>query len=155
MSQVAEREPAQTPLPRGARAGTRSRRPAGRLVAEWVTMGISAAIILGVAGFLVWQGMNQESVFVPAEVKVRLDQTVQRGGKYVVPVMVENLGRRTLKDFKVRVSFRSESKSRERESDDVVVDFLGERATEVLYVYFERDPRELGVEARVFSYALE
>jgi uncharacterized protein (TIGR02588 family) len=151
MSQVAQREPMQKDSREGR--GAHGGRTAGRLVAEWVTMGISAAIILGVAGFLVWQGMNQESVFVPAEVKVRLDQTVERGGRYVVPVVVENLGRRTLKDFKVRVSFKAESG--ERESDDLVVDFLGERATEVLYVYFERDPRELGVEARVFSYALE
>src|SRR5688572_24234723 len=136
MSQVAEREPMQKRSPGGTR-GRGSGRPAGRLVAEWVTMGISAVIILGVAGFLVWKGLNEESVFVPAEVKVRLDQAVERGGKFVVPVAVENLGRRTLKDFKVRLSYKAVSGSGERESEDLVVDFLGERATEVLYVYFE------------------
>jgi uncharacterized protein (TIGR02588 family) len=145
--QVVERED------RGQRSGSREGRPAGRKVAEWVTMGVSLVLVLGVAGFLVYEGMNGDGVFVEADVKVLVEQAVERGGKYVVPIRVENRARRTLKDFQVRVTYRSAGG--EKESEDVVIDYVGEREGATVYVYIDRHPRGAGVEARATGYRLE
>ena len=137
----------------GKEGGARNGRPAGRKLAEWVTTGVSLVLVLGVAGFLVYEGMNQDSKFVGAEVKVLVEQAVERGGKFVVPVRVENRARRTLKDFKVLVTYRSASG--ERQSEDVVIDYVGERASATVYVYIDRDPRGAEVEAKAAGYRLE
>ena len=149
--QVLEHEQ-RTPT-RGKQDGSRNGRPAGRKLAEWVTTGVSLVLVLGVAGFLIYEGMNQDSMFVGADVKVLVEQAVERGGKYVVPIRVENQARRTLKDFKVRVTYRSASG--ERESEDVVIDYVGERASATVYVYIDRDPRGAEMEARASGYRLE
>ena len=135
------------------RRGGVSGRPAGRKPAEWVTMGLSVVLVLGVAGFLVYEGMNQDSLFVGAEVKVLAEQAVERRGKFVVPVRVENPARRTLKDFKIRVTYQAAGGG--PETEDVVIDYVGERASVTVYVYLDRDPRAARVEARAVGYRLE
>lgn len=133
---------------------TRDERSTGRKLAEWVTMGVSAVLVLGVAGCLLYQALRTEPPFVPARVRVLSDQARESDGRYIVPVEVSNGGVRTLKEIKVKVTYRPAQGGGE-ETGDFVIDYLGGRATQKVYLYFEKHPRELKVEASPFQYQLE
>lgn len=129
------------------------RRGTGRKLAEWVTMGLSGLLVLTVAVCLVYQAVQEDSPFAPTEVRVLAELAHRTRGKFIVPVKVRNHGRRTLQDFKVRVRYRSPQGG--EETGDFTIDFLGGGATQRVYLYFDRHPRELGVKAEPFEYRLE
>jgi uncharacterized protein (TIGR02588 family) len=131
----------------------RPRRATGRRLAEWVTLGVSAVLVAGVAGFLLYGALQEQPPFVPVDVRVLTELAREDGGRYIVPVELRNRGRRTVKDLQVRV--RYESAGGGKESGDFTVDYLGDRATQKVYLYFDRHPRDLRVDATPFAYQLE
>lgn len=139
---------------RGERQGEeRGQRPPERKLAEWVTMGVSAALVLGVAGFLVHQVTLERTPFVAVEVRPLLEEAREEQGRYILPVEVKNRGHHTLQDFEGQVVYRSPEG--ERETRTFKIDYLGEQSEQKVYFYFERPPREISVEARPHSYILE
>jgi uncharacterized protein (TIGR02588 family) len=82
-----------------------------------------------------------------------LDKAQETSGRFVLPVKVENHGARTLHDLKVELSFQPPDDA--PQTTDALIDYLGEHSEQVLYFYFEEDPRTLKVEARPASYRLE
>lgn len=131
----------------------RPRRATGRKLAEWVTLGVSVVLVVGVAGFLLYGALQEQSPFVPVEVRLLTELAREENGRYIVPVELRNRGRRTVKDLTVRV--RYESSGGVEEAGDFTVDYLGDRATQKVYLYFDRHPRALRVEAAPFAYQLE
>ncbi|EYF00426.1 hypothetical protein [Chondromyces apiculatus] len=134
-------------------SGGRTMRRPGRKLAEWVTMGVSTAIVLAVAGFLVVQLVRERPPHVPVEITPLLDQVSQVQGQYILPVKVKNQGRKTLQAFKAQVTYQlPEGKQGQRE---ITIDFLGEQAEQEVYLYFDAPPRDLQVQVKPESYILE
>lgn len=134
-------------------ARARKRAATRRKAAEWVTTIGSLFVILAVASFLVYEIAGPDSPFVPVAIRPRLDQVERRDERWLLPVEVENRGRRTLQGFKGEVTF--EASGGERGRREIEIDFLGEGSLQRHYVSFDRDPRLLRLDARPLGYHVD
>jgi uncharacterized protein (TIGR02588 family) len=124
-----------------------------RRVAEWVSFGISLALVLALLGHLVWR-MREPSVAVPvARVTPRLDLTREVGGRFVLPLEEQNLTPQTVQDVQIRIEYHTPGG--QRESMDLRVDYVGRASTHTVFAYFDRDPRRSSIDAGVISARLE
>ena len=124
-----------------------------RKVAEWVTLGISVALILGLAGYLVYQALQPQPPYVPAEAQVLMNRVIEKEGKYILPIEIINHGRLTLRDLTVEVEYRSPDGK--TETHELTIDYLGEQSRQKAYVYFDEHPRGLQVKANPTTYRLD
>lgn len=140
-----------------ARAGGgpgKPERPTGRKLAEWLTLGLSIVLVLGVATFLLYSALQDHPPFVPLEVRVRTDAARETDdGQFVVPVEVRNLGRRSLKS--ITIHFTHASADGSTESGDFLIDHLGEGATHEAYLLLDQPPSVAKPEAEASDYQLE
>ena len=137
------------PTPEGSRGATRGPRRA----AEWVSFGISLALVLALLGHLVWR-MREPRVTLPvARVTPRLELTRELDGRFVLPLEVHNPTPRTLQGVQIRIEYRTPGSG--RASMDLVIDYVGRASTHTVFAYFDRDPRGLAIEADVLSARLE
>ncbi len=150
MSQAGVRE---RPQEKAAPEARGERRSGGRLLAEWVSLGVSVLLIAGIAGYLLYQALLQQHRIVPVLATARVGSSGRSGERYVLPVELRNPSSRTLKDLKVEVSYTPPQG--ERETRDLEVAYLGEKSTQTLYVYLDHDPRQVNVEVTPQSYRLE
>lgn len=91
----------------GGDKGTGSSQSKERSAAEWVTLGISLAIILSVVGlvtYLLFSGTDQPPVIA---VEARLDDVRQDSGVYYVPVVATNEGDQTVEAVRVRAELQT------------------------------------------------
>ena len=116
------------------------RQDPGRSVAEWVTLGISVAIVVGVVLLVIYASLRGDDDPATIEVQPQLDQIRQVQGAYYLPVMVTNRGDRTAEDVQVHLSLTGGTG--EPPSTQFTVRFLagGERADAV--VVFREDPSQ-------------
>ncbi len=133
--------------------GDITKRPAGRKLAEWVTMGLSALLVLSVAGYLAYEAVRDNSSFVPVKVRVLAAQAQPTEGHFLVPIEVRNAGQRTLSNLRLRLTYRSADAS--EHAEDLSVDYLGERASQTIYLYLDRDPQQFPIVVRPVAYQLE
>jgi uncharacterized protein (TIGR02588 family) len=124
-----------------------------RLLAEWVTFGISLALVLALSAHLVWRMREPVTEVVDARVAPRLDRVVQQEGRFVLPLDITNPGGRTIRDVQVRIDYRGSGG--ERRSMEVLVDYLGQSSEQVIYTYFRDDPRTLSIRAEAISYRVD
>lgn len=131
------------------------KRSTGRKFAEWVTLGLSVLLVLAIAGYLVYSGSREQSPHVPVEVRVLAGEVQEASGRYVVPIEVRNLGRRTLKDLKVQVTFAAPAGESNQPDEEVTLDYLAAGAAQKIYLYVHRHPKDMTVVAEPSSYRLE
>jgi len=124
-----------------------------RRIAEWVSFGVSLALIVVLAAHLVWRMVEPPPEAIEASVTPLLDQVVQQEGRYVVPFAVQNASRRTVRHLQIRI--RYEVTQGQEEQMDVLLDYLGEASTQTVYAYFRQDPRTLSIRAEPISYSRE
>jgi uncharacterized protein (TIGR02588 family) len=133
-------------------SGERAARGPRRL-AEWVTFGISLALVLALFAHLAWRMREPVTDVVDARVEPRLDRVAQQEGRFVLPLDIINPGGRTIRDLQVRIEYRGADG--ERRSMDVLVDYLGQSSEQVVYTYFRDDPRTLAIRAEAISYRVD
>lgn len=126
----------------------------GRRIAEWVTLGLSILIVTVLAAYLVYHAVREDSRFVPVEIRPLLDQARSEGGRYILPVEIQNNGRRTLVDFTAEITYGGGGAGKQQRQE-IKIDFLAERARATRYLYFDADPRGLGVKATPLHYGLQ
>ncbi len=126
---------------------------AGRKLAEWVSLGLSALVILALVGYLAVEAFRKNEPFIPVEVQALLNDTREVEGKFILPVKVTNRGAQTLRDLKVEL--RYEPPGSAAETADVLIDYLGERSEQTAYFYFAQHPNALKLEARAVSYIVD
>lgn len=124
-----------------------------RRVAEWITFGVSLALVLALAAHLAWRLREPASERVDARVAPRFAEVTEQAGRYVLPLDIVNSSARTIRDLQVRIDYRGEGG--ERRSLDVLVDYLGQGSQQVVYTYFRLDPRTLSVRAEAISYRVD
>jgi uncharacterized protein (TIGR02588 family) len=122
-------------------------------VAEWISLGVSALLLLGLAGYLLFQASQPRAPYITVEARPMLSDVRQEAGRYILPVAITNQGRRTLRELQVEVSYQSAGGR--RETREVQIDYLGQQSRQEVYLYFDRDPRELQVQCAPLYYRLD
>jgi uncharacterized protein (TIGR02588 family) len=131
---------------------SRSSRSAKRKLAEWISLGVSVLLILGIATSLLVEALRGGWEYVPAEAVPQLERVVAQNGRYVLPIVVKNDGRHTMRDVRIEIEYEV---SGEPHKQDFTIDYLGERSEQTIYIYLDHDPRRLRIEARPVQYRLE
>ena len=124
-----------------------------RRPAEWLTFGVSAALLLGLAGHLIWRSTEPVDDVAFAQVVLHREEVREHDGRFALPIEVENPSRRALRDVLIRV--RRPGPGDTRESVDVLVDYLGQRSSQTIYVYSSADPRVGAVDAEAIAYRVD
>jgi uncharacterized protein (TIGR02588 family) len=124
-----------------------------RRLAEWVTFGVSLALVLTLSAHLAWRLREPATDVIDARVTPRFDRVAQQEGRFVLPLDIANPGGRTIRDLQVRVDYRGAGG--ERRSMDLLVDYIGQSSEQVVYTYFRDDPRTLSIHAEALSYRVD
>jgi uncharacterized protein (TIGR02588 family) len=124
-----------------------------RRLAEWVSFGVSLALVLGVVAHLVWRLREPVTERVSARVTAQLDRVTEQSGRFVLPIAIENPGGRTVRDLQVRIEYRGDRGA--TESMELLIDYIGQASEQVVYTYFRRDPRTLSIRAEPISYQVD
>jgi uncharacterized protein (TIGR02588 family) len=124
-----------------------------RRLAEWLTFGISAALLLVLGGHLTWRMREPVDDVAFAQVVLRPAAVREHDGRFALPIDIENPSRRAMRDVLIRV--RRPGPDNTRESVDVLVDYLGQRSSQTIYVYSRVDPRAGGIDAEALSYRVD
>lgn len=116
---------------------------------EWVVFAIGLALVAGVLGYLVYDGLTMGDA--PPSIEVRLGTPEQRGENFIVPVTVTNRGDATAEGVSIEVE-QQRGDGQEGERGQFEVAFLPRRATREGWVAFKTDPRQAQLTARVLGY---
>ena len=123
-----------------------------RSIAEWTTLAISVAILVGILGLISWLHFNGDNQPPIVTVEPRLDQVRQEESGYYLPVVVRNEGGATIEDVQVQAELDSGSGS--PETADFTITFLvgGERVNGTFI--FQNDPSQGDLTTAAGSYKL-
>jgi uncharacterized protein (TIGR02588 family) len=125
----------------------------GRKLAEWVSLGISILLIVGTAGYLIYQMFLPRSPYLRLTVKPLIAEVRQQGKQYILPVEVSNNGRRTIRELTVEV--KQETPEGQQSTREIKIDYLGEKSRQKAYLTLEQDPRSMKIEAAPSYYLLD
>lgn len=117
-------------------------------MAEWIVATASAALVLGVLGFLIYDGMR--SPRTPPDITIEIDSIQTAGPGYLVLFRARNTGRSTAAD--VVVEGELEAESGQGEISETILDYLPPGAVEHGGLYFEGDPRRGRLQLRAHGY---
>jgi uncharacterized protein (TIGR02588 family) len=117
---------------------TEPARDAGRSAAEWTTLAISLAIVLGLVGLLVADEVTRGSAPPIIEVSPQLDAVRSAGGAYYLPIAVVNRGDLPAQDVQVQVFLADGQGAKEFAS--FRIDFLAGGESRDVVVAFGQDP---------------
>lgn len=129
-------------------------RSVSRTLAEWVSLGVSCLLIVGLAGFLVYEIVKGNDPYNLAKTSARTDEARQVEAVFILPVEVENTGRRTLRDLDVELTYAPPGKQQPEQATKTI-DYLGEGSTQTLYFYLDHDPRQMAVHVRPLHYRVD
>jgi uncharacterized protein (TIGR02588 family) len=113
-----------------------------------VAFSLAATLLLVVVGLIVADLPNSD---VPPEPVAVVSDIVERGGRFVVAVDVENKGVQTAEQVQVVARLTTEGSEAE---GDQMVDFLAGGEVEQLEFVFDDDPEGGELEVRVSGYLL-
>lgn len=128
-------------------------RPPALKAAERMTMVISALLVLATAGYLAWRATREQVEAVPVRLVAHVQESRAVEGGYVLPVEVENRGDRTIHQFRGEVSWKDEAGNDQQR--DIEVDYIGEHASQRVYLIVQHDPHALKLTLTPHSYLLD
>jgi uncharacterized protein (TIGR02588 family) len=131
-----------------ARGGAPSRRAPNTSMAEWIVATLSAALVLAVLGFLVYDGVARPST--PPDVTVKVDSVVPAGPGYLVLVRADNRGRNTAAEVTVEGALEADTGT--VETSQTTIDYVPAGGQQRAGLYFERDPRTLKLRLRAHGF---
>ena len=143
----------ETPEPLITRGASPAQRKTTRKLAEWVSLGLSIAIVGGLAGILIRDAVTGNGPYAVPNVRVMTHQIQQRGGTWIVPVLVENPASQTLRDLDIELFYARPGQ--EPRSDTTTIDYLGRECSESIYFYLQQDPKGLELKARAVHYRMK
>lgn len=122
----------------------------GQSIAEWITLGVSAAVVLVLIGLIGYEYFTSGARPPVIEARPLVGEVRQAGGAYYLPLEVANRGERTAEDVKVRVYLASDNG--DRESSQLSIGFLAGGDAEQEVVVFQGNPSKgsLGVDVLSF-----
>lgn len=114
---------------------------------EWTVFAFSAALILSVIAFLLYEGFTIGET--PPDIRLRLGAVEAREGYFALPFEVTNTGDQTAEGVHIEVVLKSGAVE---ERADLEIQFLPRRGRREAWVTFKADPRAGTVDARVLGY---
>lgn len=121
-----------------------------RAIAERVTVGLSAGLILLVAGLVVYSHLLAGSEPASIQVNPVFEELREEAGSYYLPVGIENTGDRTAQDVRVEVSIPSATAG--REIAEISVQFLAGGETIEAVAVFQHAPTQQDLSTNIVSY---
>jgi uncharacterized protein (TIGR02588 family) len=116
--------------------------------AEWIVAAVSALLVLGVIGFLVYDGMVSPQT--PPDVRVEVDSIQQAGPGFLVLLRARNEGHNTAADVIVEGELMGDSGP--VETSETTIDYVPAGGQQRAGLYFTRDPRSLELRLRAHGY---
>ena len=123
-----------------------------RRLAEWLSFGVSLALLLLLVAHLVVRVLEPSARVIEARVTPLLDQAQRQGSRYVLPVEVENRSPRSVRDLQINIRYELDGRP---ESMQLVLDYVGQTSLQVVYAYFREDPRGLSISTEPLSYRVD
>jgi uncharacterized protein (TIGR02588 family) len=117
-------------------------------MAEWIVAGVSAALVLAVIGFLIYDGLRSSGT--PPDVTIEVDSIAPAGPGYLVLFQARNRGQRTAADVVVEGSL--EGDTGRVETSQTTLDYVPPNGLHRAGLYFTRDPRGLRLRLRAHGY---
>lgn len=128
---------------RGEGAGKRGTSPW-----EWILAAVSALLILGAVGFMVYEGVTAPDT--PPDLEISPDTVIATGDGYLVRFVARNRGHGTAASVTVEGTL---SAGGERvETAEVVLDYVPAGARRRAGLIFSRDPRTHSLEIRALGF---
>jgi uncharacterized protein (TIGR02588 family) len=116
--------------------------------AEWIVAAVSAALVLGVVGFLIYDGVRSPTT--PPDVTVEIDSIQPAGPGYLVLLRAENRGRSTAAEVMVEGELEADTGS--VETSQTTIDYVPAGGLQRAGLYFAHDPRRLRLKLRAHGY---
>ena len=113
--------------------------PRRRDLAEWVSLAVSLAIVVGIAGLVVYAHLARPNQPAVIQVAPRLGEVREAEGRYYLPVEVSNAGGQTVESLEVGLTLAGAG---EPETAQISIPFLAHRETIKTVVAFTRSPAE-------------
>jgi len=122
----------------------------GRSIAEWTTLAISTAILVGIVGAITWLSFRGEERPPVIVVEPQLDQVREEASGFYLPVVIRNEGNKTVEDALIQGEL--ETGEDQPEMVDLTITFLagGEQVRGTLV--FQNDPAQGTLTTSVASY---
>jgi len=117
-------------------------------VSEWIVAIVSAALVLAVLAFLVYDGLR--SPRTPAAITIESDSIQAAGPGYLVLFRARNRGRTTA--AQVVVEGTLEAGSGEIETSQTTLDYVPAEGEQRGGLYFRQDPRRLTLRLRAHGF---
>ena len=117
-------------------------------VAEWIVAIASAALVLGVLGFLIYDGVRAPRT--PADVTIEVASIQTAGPGYLVLFRARNSGRSTAAG--VVVEGELEVDTGRVETSETTLDYVPAEGEQRGGLYFRQDPRRLRLRLRAQGY---
>ena len=138
-------------LPNSDAATSSSPPESRRSLAEWFTFALSACILLGLVGLIVFDWQANQSR--PPAFAVEITDTARiANGRYYVPFAITNTGGRIART--VQVTAALQLPSGEQEAGEQQIDFLSGQERKRGSFVFTHDPQSGELLVRVASYRL-
>ena len=117
-------------------------------MAEWVVAAVSAALVLGVIGFLAYDGLVSPQT--PPDVTIVVDSIQQAGPGFLVIFRARNSGRKTAAGVIVEGELMFDNGR--VETSETTLDYVPAGGEQRAGLYFARDPRSLKLRLRAEGY---
>jgi uncharacterized protein (TIGR02588 family) len=111
----------------------------GRTMAEWVSLGLSLAVIAALLGLLGYAHVRRGDEPAAIEVQPQLEQVRLRDGAYYVPVEIKNTGGKAAEELRVPVTLTAPGA--EPETATITLHLLAGGEAHQATVVFRGDPR--------------
>ena len=122
-----------------------------RKLAEWVTLGVSSATILGLMTYLVLDLTEPDSPYVELVATPMHAEAQRVSERFVLPIDIANRGSRTVS----HASFSVAVAGSERGNETVEVEYLARESTQRVYKFVDRDPASAKVMVTPVYYRLD
>ena len=116
--------------------------------AEWIVAALSALLVLGVLGFLIYDAVRAPAT--PPDVRVEVDSIAQAGPGYLVLFRARNGGRKTAAEVLVQGELAADTGL--VESAETTIDYVPAGGEQRGGLYFTQDPRRLRLRLQARGY---
>ena len=117
-------------------------------ISEWIVAIVSAALVLALLGYLIYDGTR--SPRTPPDVTVEVDSIQKAGSGYLVLFRARNNGRITAAEVVVEGELEPESGKVER--SETTIDYVPARGEQRGGLYFRTDPQRSRLRLRAHGY---
>lgn len=117
-------------------------------VSEWIVAIASAALVLALLGFLVYEGIRSPGT--PPDVTIEVDSIQKAGPGYLVLFRARNTGRTTAAEVLVEGELEADSGKVER--SETTIDYVPARGEQRGGLYFRGDPQGSRLRLRAHGY---